>query len=205
MQTANVISVQIVRFILNLLLSQLLNRNLFCTESPYPAIIEGSQPGRNPFPPRIDLRHAGFTPAARCAILPGMETPGFIILFDGDCALCNASVLYIIRRDPDGLFRFAAQQSEAGRRLIEQYRGADFDGGTLLLIKDGVCYERGDALLEICRALPRCRLLFLLLRYTPRPLRNLLYRAVARSRYRLFGRRRPGGTLRDTIAPRLLD
>lgn len=111
-----------------------------------------------------------------------------IIIFDGSCNMCAAAANYIIRRDPEGIFKFAAMQGEAGRRLIEQHRGPDFDYGTLLLLKDGVCHERSDALLEIFRELPRCRFQFRLFRLAPRPVRNVLYTMVARNRYRLFGR-----------------
>jgi predicted DCC family thiol-disulfide oxidoreductase YuxK len=37
-----------------------------------------------------------------------------LILFDGVCNLCNAWVRFVIRRDPTGVFRFAAQQSPIG-------------------------------------------------------------------------------------------
>ena len=43
------------------------------------------------------------------------------VLFDGVCNLCNAWVRFVIRRDPAGIFRFAAQQSPAGRAIIGEH------------------------------------------------------------------------------------
>ncbi|MEE9610855.1 MAG: DUF393 domain-containing protein, partial [Desulfatiglandales bacterium] len=42
-----------------------------------------------------------------------------IILFDGDCNLCTWSVQFIIKRDPQGRFRFASMQSPTGQRLLK--------------------------------------------------------------------------------------
>jgi hypothetical protein len=36
---------------------------------------------------------------------------------DGVCSLCNWSVQFILRRDPDGYFRFAAMQSPIGQHF----------------------------------------------------------------------------------------
>ena len=44
-----------------------------------------------------------------------------IILFDGVCNLCNSSVQFIIKRDPNGHFKFASLQSETGQKLLKQY------------------------------------------------------------------------------------
>jgi predicted DCC family thiol-disulfide oxidoreductase YuxK len=46
---------------------------------------------------------------------PARPTP--VILFDGVCNLCNALVRFVIRHDPSGIFRFAAQQSPIGQAL----------------------------------------------------------------------------------------
>ena len=45
---------------------------------------------------------------------------GAVVLFDGVCNLCNASVNFIIDRDPDARIRLAALQSEAGRAALAQ-------------------------------------------------------------------------------------
>ncbi|QYO67876.1 DUF393 domain-containing protein [Leptolyngbya sp. 7M] len=42
---------------------------------------------------------------------------GAIVLFDGVCNFCNASVNFVIKQDKAGYFKFAPLQSEIGVTL----------------------------------------------------------------------------------------
>lgn len=42
-----------------------------------------------------------------------------IILFDGVCNLCEASVQFVIKYDKKDVFRFVALQSDLGKELIK--------------------------------------------------------------------------------------
>ena len=44
--------------------------------------------------------------------------PGDLVIFDGVCNLCEASVNFIMRHDKDGVFRFVPSQSELGGCLL---------------------------------------------------------------------------------------
>lgn len=110
------------------------------------------------------------------------------VIFDGVCNLCNTAVHFVIKRDPEGLFRFVPMQSDVAQKLIKERCGTEFDFDTMVLIKDGISYERSDAVLEITRELERCRFLFRVLKLTPKPIRDFFYTITAKSRYRLFGR-----------------
>lgn len=112
-----------------------------------------------------------------------------IVIFDGVCNLCNAWVNYIIRHDPEGLFRFVPMQSETAQKLIETHYGPGFEFDTVVLVKEDQYYERGDAVIEILKELQGCGMLFRAFRTLPKPLRDGLYKTVAMNRYRLFGRR----------------
>lgn len=113
-----------------------------------------------------------------------------VLLFDGVCNLCNGAVQFIIRRDRQSTFRFAALQSDAAKSLL-QSAGADVGGlpDSMVLIEDGRLYTRSSAALRIARHLqfpwPLVRVFWIV----PRPLRNWMYDFVARHRYRWFGRR----------------
>ena len=43
-----------------------------------------------------------------------------IILFDGECNFCDASVQFIIKRDPAAHFQFTSLQSEKGHGTHEK-------------------------------------------------------------------------------------
>ena len=47
-----------------------------------------------------------------------MNSPS-IILFDGQCNMCNTFVQFVIRRDPAGKFQFAPLQSEQAARALQ--------------------------------------------------------------------------------------
>lgn len=47
-----------------------------------------------------------------------MNSP-HIILFDGQCNVCNTFVQFVIRRDPAGKFQFAPLQSEQAARALQ--------------------------------------------------------------------------------------
>ncbi len=112
-----------------------------------------------------------------------------VIIFDGECNLCSAWVDFVLRRDDDGSFRFAARQSGAAGRLLGRVGLRPADLGSIALIVGGEVYTRSDAILRIFRGLPfpwKAVSVFLLV---PRCLRNPVYSLVARTRYRVFGRR----------------
>lgn len=120
------------------------------------------------------------------------DSPAPLVLFDGVCNLCNGAVLFIIDREPRGILRFASLQSDAGRAALRRAGSALAEGSdepdTIVFLEAGRMFERSTAALRIARYMrwPYRALYALLL--VPRPLRDLVYRFVARHRYRWFGK-----------------
>lgn len=111
-----------------------------------------------------------------------------IVLFDGVCNLCNGSVQFILRRDPAGKFRFASLQSDLGQRLLTE-RGLDPEALDSVVVVDGDrFYRESDAALRIARDLKGAWKALTVFRLIPRPLRDWLYRLIARNRYSWFGK-----------------
>ncbi len=128
-----------------------------------------------------------------------------IILFDGVCNLCTASVRFVIERDSRKKFRFAPLQSPTARELL---RARGRDPGTLesmLLVLDGRVHRKSTAALQIARRLDGLWPLLYGLIAVPRPLRDALYDWIGRRRYRWFGRRESCWTPQDDLADRFLD
>ena len=112
-----------------------------------------------------------------------------IVVFDGVCNLCNATVDFILRHDRRGLFVFASNGSEAGRTLLERH-GVDPDRvESVYLVEEGRISSKSTAVLRIAWELGFPWSLATVFRVVPRPLRDVAYDLVARSRYRVFGRR----------------
>ena len=117
-----------------------------------------------------------------------MILPSHIVVFDGECAFCNAWVRFVARRDTRGAFKFAPRQSEAGREVLSPFAVLPDDPGSIVLVLGNNLYAHSDAILLICRELGWPWSTFSLLRVIPRPIRDLAYTLVARNRYRLGGR-----------------
>ncbi|HEX6125157.1 MAG TPA: thiol-disulfide oxidoreductase DCC family protein [Pyrinomonadaceae bacterium] len=126
---------------------------------------------------------------------------GAVVLFDGVCNFCDASVNFVIDHDREGYFKFAPLQSEAGLKLAAEYglrsetaaKNAAGDDlipiDSVILIEDGKAYTHSTAALRIARRLGAPWSWFYVLIVIPAPVRDYLYRLFAKYRYRFFGRK----------------
>jgi predicted DCC family thiol-disulfide oxidoreductase YuxK len=128
-----------------------------------------------------------------------------IILFDGVCKLCGGWVRFVIRRDPEARFRFAALQSPAGRRLLTEH-GLGSEGiESVVLIQDGCAFTKSEATLRIVGALSGGWRLLGVFRLVPRAWRDWIYGFIARNRYRWFGQRESCLVPSEEIRRRFID
>lgn len=137
----------------------------------------------------LALETPSTTDSGRSAELDTTAHP--VVLFDGVCNLCNATVNFIIDHDPQARFRFAALQSAPGRALLTARNVAvpEGDPDSVLLVEGARVYSHSSAALRIGTKLTGLyRVLAYLGFVSPRFLRDAVYRLIARNRYRWFGR-----------------
>ena len=117
------------------------------------------------------------------------EIPDNLVLFDGVCNLCNALVQFVIRHDPKAKFRFAAIQSDIGRTIFQKYGMDPADLQTFVFISDNQIFLRSSAAIAVISrfggAWRMCAIFWLI----PRFVRDAVYSAIAKNRYRWFGRK----------------
>jgi predicted DCC family thiol-disulfide oxidoreductase YuxK len=121
-----------------------------------------------------------------------------LVLFDGQCGLCNRAVRWLLRRDRQDRLRFAPSDSPKFAAVMDRYRAAAEDSQegpeTILVVRDlGGAKERvllrSDAVLALLGELSQpWQAVGAVLRWVPRPLRDAGYRLIARWRYRIWGR-----------------
>jgi predicted DCC family thiol-disulfide oxidoreductase YuxK len=128
-----------------------------------------------------------------------------VILFDGVCNLCNASVQFVIRRDPGDVFRFASLQSPAGRTLLQRHGLPADQLASIVLVDGDRCLVKSDAALRIARALRWPWPLLGAASIVPRTIRDRVYEYVARNRYRWFGKRDSCSLPTGAVAHRFLE
>ena len=127
---------------------------------------------------------------------------GPVVLFDGVCNLCNGAIQFILdhERDREPRLRFAPLQSELARGLLECAFGVEKatalregqsgsgDPDSLVLVEGAQGFTHSTGALRIARHLQAPLSWLRVLVVVPRPLRDLVYRLIARNRYRWFGK-----------------
>ncbi len=112
-----------------------------------------------------------------------------IILFDGVCNLCNASVQFVIKHDKKDLFRFVALQSDLGAAIIRHIGIDQKNIDSVILYEPGVAYYyKSSAALEIAKHFGGFFNFATLFRIVPAFLRNPIYDYVAKNRYKWYGK-----------------
>jgi len=110
-----------------------------------------------------------------------------VILYDRVCVFCSRWIRFIAARDSEKRFRFTAIQSAYGTRLAQAFGIDPGDPDTNAVVHGGVAYFKSDAALTVLSNLPGWEWTRAL-RAAPKPLRDAVYNAVARNRYRIFGK-----------------
>lgn len=119
--------------------------------------------------------------------VPKFSAGNIFTVMDAHCALCARGARWIARNDSAQEFRIIPLQSNLGHALIRHY-GLDPDDPTSwLYLEDGRAYSSLDAFMRVGARLGGVWNGLSALRIFPRPLQDVLYRFVARNRYRFFG------------------
>jgi predicted DCC family thiol-disulfide oxidoreductase YuxK len=110
-----------------------------------------------------------------------------VVLFDGTCAFCERSVVFMANRDPKGYLRFGASQSPRAEALLAQHGVTRAAARSIILIEDGRVFLRSTASLRIAARLAFPWSLLRVLLFVPAPLRDAVYRGIAAIRRRVAG------------------
>lgn len=122
--------------------------------------------------------------------LYNVEQSKKIILFDGVCNLWNNSVQFVIKRDVNDVFQFAALQSETGKKLLTERNIDTQEVDSIILIEPNIAYyTKSTAALEIGKHLKGLKAISSILLWLPEALRNIVYDFIARNRYKWYGKK----------------
>jgi predicted DCC family thiol-disulfide oxidoreductase YuxK len=112
-----------------------------------------------------------------------------VVLFDGVCNLCNASVRFVIKRDRAARFKFASLQSPYAASLFRRMNFHSEGVDSIVLFENGKFFVRSTAALNIARHLSGLWPLLYAFIIVPPFIRDAVYDFVARNRYRWFGKK----------------
>ena len=118
-----------------------------------------------------------------------MATDKKIILFDGVCNLCNNSVVFIIKRDKNDVFRFAALQSYIVFEFTQKLNIDTTKTDSIILVEGTSYVTKSTAALKIARHLKGGYPLLYGFMILPVFFRNWVYDIIAKNRYKWFGKK----------------
>ena len=111
-----------------------------------------------------------------------------IVLFDGICVLCNASVNFLYNKINLADYEFVGSNTLQGEKLIEKFNLKDLTLYTVVLIKDNRIYTHSDALIKILNDLPGKWKLLKIFKIIPKIIRDKIYSYIVNNRYKIFGK-----------------
>ncbi len=129
-----------------------------------------------------------------------------IILFDGVCNLCSASVQFIIKQDKYAQYKFASLQSEFAKNLLAAFgvKVAEVPQ-SILLVRGARLYSESSAALHIAQKLDGGYKLLPVFLIVPQCIRDFVYRWIARNRYKWFGKKDACMVATKALKDRFLD
>ncbi len=128
-----------------------------------------------------------------------------IIVFDGECVLCNHFFHFVVAIDRKQRFHFLTAQSPAGEILYQHFglKQGDFD--TSLVLVNGELFERMHGFYKVMKIIGLPWSLLSVFGWLPKVINDFGYNLVARNRYRIFGRREYCMIPSEELKSRFLD
>ena len=120
--------------------------------------------------------------------IPLIKNGHGLVIFDGFCVLCSATVKFLLKIDKNKLLEFTTlhpltspdDQKEAGIKSAQP--------SSVAYIEEGEVYSESEAILRIFLRIGGIwKTVAILLKLIPRKWRDYLYRLIAKNRYRVFG------------------
>ena len=111
-----------------------------------------------------------------------------ILLFDGVCNLCSRLVNFIIKRDKKAKFLFLSLQSAGGQSLLKKIGLPTDDFDSVVYIRSDKYFLKSSAILHILKEMGGIWKLFFIFIIVPNFIRDFIYKIIAKTRYKIFGR-----------------
>ncbi|NJK86887.1 MAG: DUF393 domain-containing protein [Bacteroidales bacterium] len=109
-----------------------------------------------------------------------------VVIFDDTCNLCNASVRFIIKNDPEKKFLYTGLNSGFSQQLLKNLKIREFS--SVALYQNNTVYFKSTAVLRIFRQLKGSWSLVYVFILIPKPLRDWIYDFISKRRTKWFGR-----------------
>jgi predicted DCC family thiol-disulfide oxidoreductase YuxK len=109
-----------------------------------------------------------------------------ILFYDGDCALCNHCVQYVVKHEKGEELLFSSLQSDFAKQELAKHQYDFSQINTMVLIKDNDVYFKSSAALTLNKFLKAPYSWSYALIIFPKFFRDRIYDIVARNRKKWF-------------------
>ena len=109
-----------------------------------------------------------------------------IIVFDGECLICNSFYKWVIRNDKKNHFFFSNIQSQFYSKNSNIDKSKD---SIIVIINNKKILYESDAVAYIFRKTKKQLAIRILISILPKFISNFFYRIVAKNRYKIFGKK----------------
>ncbi|TAL69207.1 MAG: DUF393 domain-containing protein [Bacteroidetes bacterium] len=128
-----------------------------------------------------------------------------IIFFDGICNLCNSVVQFVIKHDKKKRYLFCPLQSDKTKEVFGEFNNQLTKAETIILFEENKLYFGSTAALNIVKHLNLLYPILFFFIIIPKPLREFVYRFIAKHRYKWFGKRESCMLPTDDLKNRFID
>jgi len=112
-----------------------------------------------------------------------------ILLFDGECNLCEAVVLFVLKHEKKPHLYFCPLQSSTGVQILKQHAIDYKNIKSVVLIENNKAYTKSTAALRVLKYLKIPYSIGYIFIIIPSGIRNYLYSWIAKNRYVWFGKK----------------
>lgn len=127
-----------------------------------------------------------------------------IVIFDGECAFCNSSVLFILKRSKRNDIFVTSSQSDYGQELMAKHQITADPTQTIIYLENEKVYIRSNAVLQLTKSLRALYPVLYVFKLIPKVIRDSVYNFISKRRKRLIKTNSCSFELANTYADKVL-
>jgi len=115
-----------------------------------------------------------------------LTNKGPTLFYDGECKFCSASVMFILKNEINQEIKFAHLQESTVADFIKKTTSKEL-ADSIYFLDNHKIYSHSDATIHLAKYLKSPYYNLSYLKIIPRPIRNWIYKVIARYRKKIMG------------------
>ncbi len=111
-----------------------------------------------------------------------------IVFFDGVCNLCNGFVQFILKHEVNSCYKFCSLQSDFAANFFKEKQFISSGIDSVIVYENNQFYIESEAAFKIINKLKWPYKVICIFSVFPKFINNLIYKFIAKNRYKMFGK-----------------